>query len=223
MLRAVLLANGILEDVAGLRRRLETWAPRLVIGADGGSRHAASLGLHLTTLLGDLDSIDPLALAEAQRAGVEIRGWPREKDETDLELALLSAVDAGADEICILGALGARLDMTLANILLLTHPRLADRRVELWEAGQTVWLIRPPGEVIPAHPGDGLSLLPLGAAAEGITTRGLAYPLRNESLTLGPARGVSNVVTDENPKVELQRGLLLAILTYSGSKDSAGR
>jgi thiamine pyrophosphokinase len=223
MLRAVLLANGVLEDVEGLRRRLETWAPRLVIGADGGSRHAASLGLHLTSLIGDLDSIDPQALAEAQRLGVEIRAWPRTKDETDLELALLFAVDAGADEICILGALGARLDMTLANILLLTHPRLADRRVELWETEQTVWLIRPPGEVIPAHAGNGLSLLPLGVPAEGITTRGLAYPLRNESLDLGPARGVSNLVTEENPMVELERGLLLAILTFAGSMDSAGR
>jgi thiamine pyrophosphokinase len=59
--------------------------------------------------------------------------------------------------------------------------------------------------------------------AEGITSRGLAYPLRNESLDLGPARGVSNVVTDENPTVELERGLLLAILTFTGSMDSAGR
>jgi thiamine pyrophosphokinase len=221
MLRAVVLANGMLEDVPGLRRRLAGWSPTLVIGADAGARHAAALGLRLTALLGDLDSIDPPMLAEARRNGVDVRSFPADKDETDLELALLFAVEAGADEICILGALGARIDMTLANIMLLAHPRLTGRRVEMWDAGQTVWLIRPPGEAVPGRIGDRLSLLPMGDFADGVTTHGLEYPLQGERLPLGPARGVSNVVAAENPRVELKCGLLLAILTSMSPTESA--
>jgi thiamine pyrophosphokinase len=222
MQRAVILANGTLEATPELRRRLAGWPADAVIAADAGARHAPALGLRLTALLGDLDSIDPETLDQARRAGVDIRSFPPAKDETDLELALQYAIDAGAQAICILGALGARLDMTLANVQLLAHPALAGRRVELWDGTQTVWLIRPPGGAIPGRPGDRLSLLPLSESADGITTLGLAYPLKDETLRLGPARGVSNRVTAQDAFVRLRAGLLVAILTPREIREEAG-
>jgi thiamine pyrophosphokinase len=58
---------------------------------------------------------------------------PPAKDETDLELALLLAVEQGFNrEIWLFGLLGGRLDQTLANVLLLTHPALANTAVTLF-------------------------------------------------------------------------------------------
>jgi thiamine pyrophosphokinase len=138
---------------------------------------------------------------------------PREKDQTDLELALLAAVGHNAETIRILGAMGGRLDMTVANILLLSLPELSDTDVELWHGDQTAWLIRPPGGTLRAEPGDTISLIPLGGEARGITSQDLEYSLENGSLQRGPAKGVSNVVSGPNPQIELSAGALLVVLT----------
>jgi len=209
--QAIVLANGSLTDAPRLRARLQGWAGAAVIAADGGLAHAQALGLTVGTVVGDLDSLDPPTRARLQRDDVRLEHHPAEKDETDLELALLTAVRQGADAIAILGAWGGRLDMSIANLLLLLHPALAGIRVELWDGDQTAWVLRPPGGEVGGSPGDTLSLIPLGEEATGVTTAGLAYPLRGETLPIGPARGVSNVLEAAQASVRLTAGALLAI------------
>lgn len=221
---AIVIAHGALGEVAALHRRL-AMLPRgtLVVAADGGARHARTLGLEVGLLVGDLDSLTADEREAFEAAGARLDVHPTDKDETDLELALLAAC-ARADEIVVLAALGGRPDMALANVLLLADPRLAGARVAVWEGDHTLWLIRPPGDAIGARlgpagaaPGDRLSLLPIGGPATGVTTKGLAYPLAGEALELGPARGVSNWVTDASAHVALQGGLLLAVHTPAGA------
>lgn len=213
MQHAVILANGELGDAGLLRKRLEALPISVIIAANGGSHRAGPLGLKLDLVIGDLDSIDPALRNALEAASVEMRRAPARKNETDLELALLYAVEHGAQHIVVVGALGGRLDMTLANILLLIHPRLRDVHIELWTANQTAWLIRPPGGDIPGQPGDTVSLIPVGGDAQGVTTVNLEYPLAGEPLEHGPARGVSNVLAAEGARVELREGTLLAIHT----------
>lgn len=212
-MRALVLANGLLGDVVQARDRVLRWEAPLVIAADGGYRHAAALGLKVDVVIGDLDSLDGDLRATLEASGTHVEAAPAEKDETDLELALLYAVRQGANPIAVLGALGGRLDMTLSNMLLLTHPALAGAHVELWNGTQTAWLIRPPGGEVGGAVGDTLSLVPLGGDALGITTQGLKYALRDERLAFGPARGVSNVLTEATARVSLREGLLLAVHT----------
>lgn len=211
MRRAVVIANGELPLPDVIAARLPS--PDLVIAADGGARHCQALSLAPHVIIGDLDSLAPEARSAWEQAGVRIIAHPSAKDETDLELALLYALERGAESIVVLGALGGRLDMTLANLLLLTHPRLAAARVEFWHGHQTAWLLRPPGQAIAGQPGDTLSLIPVGGEAVGVLTEGLLYPLRDETLTIGPARGVSNVLTEPAARVTFREGMLLATLT----------
>ncbi len=58
-----------------------------------------------------------------------------------------------------------------------------------------------------------MSLIPLGGEVRDITTRDLQYPLKNEDLGLGPARGVSNVISGSDPRVEFGTGNLLIVHT----------
>jgi thiamine pyrophosphokinase len=211
--RAVVLANGTLDDPARLRQRLAAWGADEVIAADGGARLAASLGLQPQHVIGDLDSLDADLRRSLSAAGVELHPAPADKNETDLELAVRLAVAGGAKEVVILGALGGRLDMTLANVMLLADDRLAGVRMELWHADQTAWIIRPPGGDLPGRVGDTISLIPLGDLAGGITTHNLAYPLKSESLPVGPARGVSNLIRAQPASLELSAGRLLAVHT----------
>lgn len=211
--RAIVLANGKIDDTAALRARLAGWVGAQVIAADGGSRYAAALDLHLDAVVGDLDSLDPGLRAALDAAGARLETRPAHKDETDLELALLDAARQGAEHIVVLGALGGRLDMTLANLLLLLHPQLAGIRIDLWNGNQTAWLIRPPGADLIGAPDDTLSLIPLLNDADGITTQGLAYSLNDGTLEIGKARGISNVFTQSRAHVALRSGVLMAIHT----------
>lgn len=210
---AVVLANGQVDDPDLICQRLQAIGYNLVIAADGGSNHAERLNLHVDVLIGDLDSLDEAYQKKLEMGGTRFEIAPVHKDETDLELALLYAIDQGADRIITLGLLGGRLDMSLANILLLTHPYLRSARVEIWNGSQTTWLIRPPGDRIGGQPGDTLSLIPLGGDAQGVKTHHLEYPLRDETLLFGPARGVSNVFTGSTARVDLREGLLLVVHT----------
>ena len=211
--RAIVLTNGIIEDPSIIRTRLKDWNDAIVIAADGGYLHAEILGLELHTVVGDLDSISKKLGSSFFEQGIRIQSSPSEKDETDLALALLHATSLGVDRILILGAIGGRLDMSIANLLLMTLPSLAKIQVEMWVATQTAWIIRPPGDEVLGQPGDTLSLIPLAGTAKGITTSNLAYPLQNEKLRAGFSRGLSNVLTDSTASIELQEGHLLAIHT----------
>jgi len=209
--RAVVIANGEIRDLTLIRTRLAAWGQALCVAADGGSRYAIALGLKLDAVLGDLDSIDELSRTILETSGVPLIVSPTRKNETDLELALLYAVHQGAQHIALLATLGGRADMTLANMHLLLHPGLNGIRVEVWNGGQTAWLIAPPGEEIQGAVGDTVSLLPLRGDAEGVSTENLEYPLNHESLKLGISRGVSNVMTAARARVDIRVGVLLAV------------
>lgn len=183
-----------------------------VIAADGGANWLAAQGRAPDVLIGDLDSIAPAVRQALERGACRLLRHPPDKDETDTELALLEAVAQGAERITVLGALGGRVDHALANIQLLAMPQLAGRDVRLFDGRSWLFLVRS-GRAIHGAAGDTLSLIPLGGAAEGIVTQGLKYPLRGETLALGPARGVSNVFLADEALVTLCAGLLLAIHT----------
>ncbi|MCX7682395.1 MAG: thiamine diphosphokinase [Anaerolineae bacterium] len=208
-MRALIFANG--ECVLPPYRLVHPGD--LIIAANGGRRHAAALGLTPHIVIGDLDSLTPDDREALEAAGVEIISFPPRKDETDLELALGYAVRAGADQITILGAVGDRLDQTIANVTLLALPELEGVDVRIVNGSQTAFLIWDEA-VIAGRPGDTVSLIPWGGDAFGISTEGLEWPLRNEPLYFGSARGVSNVLISEQARIRVSKGRLLCVVTH---------
>lgn len=189
-----------------------------VIAADLGAQHARAWGWPVHLLVGDLDSLPPEAAAEAEADGTPTLKARTDKDETDLELALAEALAAEPQEIILCAALGGRTDHLLANVLLLARPDLSDRGVLLADGPEVVRLLRGPGAAcepvrlaLTGAPGDLVTLLPFGGDAVGVSTRGLRYPLRDETLIAGRTRGVSNVLTQSQAEVVLGHGMLLVI------------
>ncbi|MCS7055078.1 MAG: thiamine diphosphokinase [Thermoflexales bacterium] len=219
-MRIVIIANGdppTHDEVAHWLRDGAT-----LICADGGARTALALGLAPAHVIGDFDSLSEDDLSALVQRGAQLHRYPARKDETDLELALLLATRlAGAGEraeIVVLGACGGRLDHELANMLLLAMPALKDADVSLARGRERVFLIdardRPAQRTLRGSPGDTVSLLPFGGDAHGIRTTNLEYPLHDESLFVGPARGVSNVMLDTSATVFLRAGMLLCLVTH---------
>ena len=131
------------------------------------------------------------ASRRSRREGVPVDRAPFDKDESDTELAVRAALDRRPAAIAILGALGGpRLDHALANLALLALPELRGVDVRLVAADARVRLLATPyatGSVeLDGRVGDLVTLLPVGADAIGVTTAGLAYPLRGETLVPRP-------------------------------------
>jgi thiamine pyrophosphokinase len=220
-LRAIVLADGDEPDRAAMDARWPDWSREigLVVAADGGARLATPLGLRIDRWVGDGDSLSSAEIEQLREAGVPVELVDADKDASDTELAVIAAVRAGATDLTILGALGGpRLDHALANVALLAHPELAGRAARLLNATTKVSIVTGPGDgahseaaVFQGRVGDLVSLLPLSTTVEGIVTTGLRYPLREEALTLGPARGLSNVRTDATVTISVREGRLLVI------------
>ena len=205
---AVIIANSPNLDVAPYEAQIR--AAGLLVAADGGALPLLRAGIAPSMAIGDMDSIGEEGLAELAARAVELRRYPREKDETDLELALLHAAAAGADTVDVLGALGGRWDHTLGNVALLALPELRGRRVRLLADGQTLFVVRD-AAAIAGRRGDTVSLIPLAGAAHGVTTSGLLYALQDATLSFERARGVSNVLIEPPGRVGLREGLLLVV------------
>jgi thiamine pyrophosphokinase len=193
-------------------------APDKVVAADGGSSLAAQLGLTPDLIIGDLDSSDPSLIEHLESEGVQaVRYEHRTKVETDTELAALAALGWKPETIYLLGATGGRLDHTLANALLLTHPRLAGVDVRLIEGRQEAFLAkRGRWNDLPGGAGDTVSLLPIGGTTHGVRTENLEYPLNGEDLLEGRGRGVSNVILQSGARLWLDEGKLLIVVLHLG-------
>lgn len=208
MNRILVFANGELPDIEKARAILRD--DDYLICADGGTRHASALDLKPALVIGDLDSADSATLRSLQADGVPVERHPRDKDETDLELAINKAVELAPKEILILAALGGRLDQTLANIALLTDVRLSTFNVRLDDGVEEILFCRDQVQV-KGRSGDIVSLLPWGGAVTGVQTENLKWRLNDETLHPEKTRGISNEMTDETATVKIQAGLLLVI------------
>jgi thiamine pyrophosphokinase len=180
-----------------------------VVAADKGLEHALALGLEVSLAVGDFDSASPEAVAAAEGAGVRIERHPHAKDATDLELALDAAAALDPARILVLAGTGGRLDHELSLMLLLGSDRYREVEIDAAVGSARVHTVRG-SRALQGTPGELVSLLPLGRA-DGVTTEGLAYPLRAETLEAGSSRGVSNVFEAETARVAVERGVLLAV------------
>src|SRR5450755_332421 len=208
-MHVVIFAGGTLRSGRAVAEALAT--ADMIIAADSGAATALQAGYTPAIIVGDFDS---LALSEQELTdlGSQVIRAAVEKDETDTELALLTAIEHGADRVTILGGLGGkRFDHARANILLLAGFAVPLRIVD---GPTTCWLLHGPDNThIEGQTGDLLSLLPLTADAARIRTTGLYYPLSGETLHFGRPRGVSNVLVSDSATVSLERGMLLVIHT----------
>jgi thiamine pyrophosphokinase len=188
----------------------------LCIAADGGLGHFRQMDRRPHAIVGDLDSVEPQALAELEAAGVDVERHRPEKDKTDLELAIEYALAAGATEILLLGALGGRLDQTLANLLILAQ-REWPAALSIVEENQIATVLRP-GQTLQMQgaPGSIVSLIPLTSQVRGITYTGLRYPLTDASLPFGSTRGVSNEMAQPQATARITEGLALLVREVEG-------
>lgn len=219
-MHAFVLADGLAPTRAGLDMAWPgwDWDVAFVVAADGGARLADALGLAIDQWVGDGDSLDEEGQADLRRRRVPMSLAARDKDQTDTELALLAAVEAGASAVTLIGVLGgSRADHALANVLLLAHPAAAGLTVEILDVTGRIRLMAstPDDDAtktldLTGAVGDVISLVPLGDV-HGLSTSGLQFALRDADVGVGSSRTISNVRIAPSASVTLRSGRLLVI------------
>lgn len=224
--RVIVVAHGdvdahLLADLA--RATADEQQAPYVIAADGGAARALAAGLRPDLVLGDGDSLTDSVRQHLRDLGVEVRLVAADKDESDTELCLLAARERGAGRVSIVGALGGpRPEHSIANLLLLADPRFDEMDLEIVVPDARLVRIGradQAGELhIEGQAGDYVSLLPLAGRVVGVSTHGLRFPLRGETLEVGPARGLSNELQGSSARVTTERGCLLVVHTTGSGR-----
>jgi len=214
MPRVVIFANGEVPNLKIARALLRP--DDYLIAADGGAIHLLKMGILPEIVIGDLDSIDDDALHTLTSSEVKIEQYPEDKDETDIELALRYAMEMRSAEILIVGALGGRLDQTLANLSVLTDLTLSGIDIRLDDGVEEVFYCRASTEKgeqaeVWGRSGDTVSLIPWAGPVEGIKTEGFQWSLQSETLYPDQSRGISNVMLGDRASIRIRSGLLLIV------------
>ncbi|QTA82332.1 thiamine pyrophosphokinase [Desulfonema limicola] len=210
-MRVIIFANGEFNEFSKNHVKPGDY----IIAADGGAIHCIGMKIIPDVVIGDFDSLSYETLQTLKKPGTRILSFPAKKDQTDMELAMDYALSQGAEEIIILGALGARWDMTFANVLLMAKDDYSGASIRIIDQYTEIFLIKPGGETeLSGSEGDMVSLIPLAGNVLGVTTKGLEYSLDNEILFFGSPRGVSNLMAQKKAVIHINHGILLCILIH---------
>jgi thiamine pyrophosphokinase len=208
--RAVIFANGVLRPSRRLRSLI--LPTDLLIAADGGARRCLSLGFTPTVVIGDLDSISPTQRERLAAQGTRFVIHPRDKDQTDLELALSYAVSQQVGEILLLALLGGRLDQTLANLLLLSRAEWGSARLIVAEEHDMAYLLRSAETLtLSGRSGDTISLISLSPQVTSVRAEGVHWPLEGATLHFGSTLSISNEMVNTVARFAVGEGQLLII------------
>ena len=187
--------------------------PHVVIAADSGYAHAIDCGTEVDILIGDMDSITEEHRTHAQHSGVHVISAPRDKDQTDTELAIDWAITNGYNHLHLVYGGGDRFDHHLGAVQALSNPRLADRKVTAAIGTAFIHVMHGPATLrFAADVNSSIGLVPVGGNARGVTTAGLQWALENEDLDVWSSRGVSNVAVGDEVAIGLKAGVLFVIV-----------
>lgn len=174
----------------------------LCIAADSGFRNAQTLGVTPSLLLGDFDSLGACSIPKE----TECVKVPAEKDFTDTQLAVDTAIQKGATEIVIIGGLDGRLDHTLSNLAILED--LNQRKIHclITDGKNRVQYIHSTSTLIAKSGFRYLSLLTISEKAKGVSIEGCKYPLQNATLSRNFQYAVSNEITRNCALISVRKG-----------------
>ena len=210
--RALIISGGSLEeDFASAYLKDQNFD--MIIAVDSGLKGALDLGLSVDAAVGDFDSADPVTLAEGhEHREIHWEVHRPEKDETDTELAVTTAVRAGCRELVILGALGGRFDHALGNVHLLYYGAKLGAEASILDSRNRITVLTE-GRTFRREElwGKYVSFLPLTMEVKGITLRGFKYPLTKKDISIGPCLCISNDPAAEEASITFDQGVLICV------------
>lgn len=181
-----------------------------VIAVDAGFAHLEALGVAPDMAVGDFDSLGYVPKCR------RVSRHPVKKDKSDMELALEKAVSWDYDDLVVYGALGGRLDHTLANLqLFATYSERGFYVTGVHDAYAVRLLTGPDVLELPPLESGTVSVLAANDRAEGVIEHGMEYSLDDEPLSNRTSRGISNELLGKPATVAVEKGTLYVFYPLS--------
>lgn len=177
----------------------------VIISADGASNKLYNWKIIPDYITGDLDSISLYALKYFKKNNVRIKPV-KEQEHNDFEKCIMLGLTKKTKDITVLGFGGKRADHILNNFSVMKKYykkckiKLIDKDFEISFAKKIT--------DFQCKKGDTVSIMAF-PKAEGITTHGLQYSLKNQKLELGIREGALNKAVSSKVRIEFKKGDLL--------------
>ena len=176
--------------------RIDRTPQDFVIAVDGGLKYLTECGIEPDFLLGDFDSlgeeyVETVAKYRGMGEG-HFRQLPVVKDDTDTLAAAKLGISRGYKEFLIYGAMGGRLDHTMANIQTMIWILRNGGRASMLDGDTRVTVIGPGVFEIPEDFEGTVSLFSLDRCLSNVTIRGMKYEVKNAAVPNDYPVGCSN-------------------------------
>lgn len=213
MRSALIVAGGDLNINPKIQTIID--AADYVVAADSGIEHCLKYKITPDLVIGDFDSASSASIEIAKKLNWNIDLFPKEKDKTDGELALLKALEAKCKKIWIIGGISGkdRFDHGIGNLFLITSDALENTLISMIDGNREIYILRSKQSIeLEGKSGDTISMISVERETEGVTSWGLKYDLLGISLSRGSTRGISNSFVWAKAEVSISKGLLLIII-----------
>ena len=156
--------------------------------------------------MGDFDS--------SERPDIRnVKVYPREKDETDLYIAVREGFERGYRRFVIYGGLdGERFDHTIGNLQIIVRLAKEGATACLVDGKTTITAVHNGTLILPPQLRGYLSVFSFSNEARGVSLRGFKYEIENHTLHNDFPLGVSNEFTGHTGYIEVNDGTLLVVI-----------
>lgn len=203
-----ILLGGHLHPTERLRRQI---GDARFIAADSGIIHAATLGVTPELWVGDFDSAAP----EKFRAfsGVPRQSHPADKAQTDGELAIVEALQRGANRLTLVAAFGGHFDHVLSHGLQAVALKQKGILCLMTSGGEEAHPLTDTVQLAGLEKGSRLSIAGFTALSD-LSISGVRWPLDKVEVPFGSTWTISNESVDV-VTVSLRQGCGL-VVAYPG-------
>ena len=179
-----------------------------IICADGGLDKVVSAGIKPDLVVGDFDSLAHHELLNKFKT-VSLQ---TEKDDTDTMHCAAEAVKLGFKSIVLLGAVGGRLDHTLANLSVLLYLRKNGAEGVIIDRYNEIRLLKQGNNRFFGVMGKTISVMPYGCFQAVLSYTGMHYPMQKQTVALDYPYTISNIAEEDNIEIVLHSGTALVII-----------
>ncbi|MBU5266062.1 thiamine diphosphokinase [Virgibacillus proomii] len=182
------------------------------IGADRGALTLVEHDLTMEYAVGDFDSTTDEEKNVILNKAKYYQTYPAEKNETDLEIALMKAYELNPKIIYLFGVTGGRMDHALINVQLLY--RIVSKGIRGIIVDKTNYIeLTLPGKYTVKNDANYpiVSFIPFSSKVVGITLENFYYPLINATISWGSTLCISNKLIKNSGTFSYKEGILLLV------------
>lgn len=214
-MKVCIILNGEIKNYDKTKKIIIKEDYDFIIAADGGCNHLFKMNIMPNYIIGDLDSIDNDLIEHYKVQHVIFKTYPSKKDETDSQICIYLAKELNATQIDFYGALGGRIDHTLANIGLMHYARQMNIIPRIITSEEEITIIKNEEVILKGKKGDTISIIPIMGDASNVTLNKLEYPLNNAKMNYLSSLGISNVMLEDECSIKIEDGYALIIRNYN--------